>query len=117
MNLIKVSTIEEFEKFLTSGTTESERIIFKHSFRCPVSALAKHNLELWLKSKVKENIINAIIVDVINDKMLSEYISKKYKIVHQSPQIIWLDEKNLVKWHQSHYQITEEKLSNLLKTN
>ncbi|MBU1096561.1 MAG: bacillithiol system redox-active protein YtxJ [Bacteroidetes bacterium] len=116
MNLIQISTTEEFLKFLTNGTS-SEKIIFKHSYRCPVSLSAKRNLIIWLNSIFEKDKPLTIIIDVINDKMLSEYISKKYKIVHQSPQIIWLNEKNLVKWHESHYQITEEKLSNQLKTN
>ncbi|HLP60121.1 MAG TPA: bacillithiol system redox-active protein YtxJ [Candidatus Deferrimicrobium sp.] len=88
------------------------KIIFKHSSSCPVSMRAKHEMDRFLKNNPLE--IEYEIVDVINNRKRSDEIVEIYSIRHESPQVIILDENGHVKWHASHYTITEEHIKQAL---
>jgi len=51
---------------------------------------------------------------VILSRTLSGTIEKDLNTIHQSPQIIWLDKDMKVKYHASHYDITEDELNKQL---
>lgn len=61
-------------------------IIFKHSSRCHVSARVKNHLE----SEWPENLIESspYFLDLISFREVSNKVSEKFSIEHQSPQVL-----------------------------
>jgi bacillithiol system protein YtxJ len=76
-------------------------VIFKHSPRCPISIAAKMRWNLLWESNSS---IPVYLIDVINDRLLSNKVADYFQIEHQSPQIIAVC-KNKVVLTQSHSQI------------
>lgn len=61
-------------------------LILKHSPRCIVSkTIMKQFMTLYLSPSEK---FYYLVVDVIDNRILSNEIAEKYKIIHQSPQAL-----------------------------
>ena len=60
------------------------QVIFKHSTRCSISAVAKGRLE---RSKVPPG-ADFYYVDLINYRNISNKIAQVFKIHHESPQVL-----------------------------
>jgi len=60
------------------------QIIFKHSTRCAVSSLALNRLSSKPTNK------NYYIVDIMSHKDISNELASRFKIVHQSPQLLMI---------------------------
>lgn len=82
------------------------KIIFKHSYKCPISRAAKREMDDYLEEK-PEN-IEYEYVDVFEDRPRSNDIEQKYNITHESPQVIVLDDNDKVTWNASHRSITKD---------
>lgn len=83
-NLSSIDQLEEIEE----ESHETLTVIFKHSTRCGISLHAKHNLEsAW---DFKEEELNFYYLDLLNHRDVSNEIAHRYRVVHQSPQIIVL---------------------------
>lgn len=80
------------------------KLIYKHSYRCPLSSYAITEVNKFVKSGKFE--FEYIPVDVINDRHLSIDIAEKYGIPHQSPQVIIVDDNDKAVWHESHHGIS-----------
>jgi bacillithiol system protein YtxJ len=81
-------------------------IIFKHSTTCPISAAAYRQVEAFESS----NDIPIYLVRVIEERPLSLGLAESLGVKHASPQVIYLNHGN-VEWTTSHYDITENSLS------
>lgn len=88
------------------------KLILKHSYRCPISARAKGEVDRFLKKYREEyqDPLDFELVDVIEGRDRSDEISRETGIVHESPQAILLDQTGQVCWHRSHRQVTREVL-------
>jgi len=86
---------------------EKHTVIFKHSTSCGISAHAMYKLESnW------ENIDNKIkfyYLDLLQYRNISNKISEKFNITHQSPQIIILKDEKVIS-HFSHQVISVNKI-------
>lgn len=86
------------ENDLTKIISESKNkpvLIFKHSTRCSISSMALNRLEReWEASS--ENLITPHYLDLINFRELSNLISEKFNVIHESPQIIVIEEGNAI---------------------
>jgi bacillithiol system protein YtxJ len=111
MEIINLSDKKEWKELIKNSSNDYELIIYKHSPICGLSHLANNILDDWCKAHSDNNQIKILKVDVIFSKSLSRRIAKDLKIVHESPQIIWLDKEMKVKFHASHYDINEEELN------
>lgn len=85
------------------------KIIFKHSYKCPISRRAKREMDAFLNS-YKQG-LEYEFVDVIDNRERSDEIAEQYGIQHESPQIIILDDKKKVIWDASHRAITEKSIN------
>lgn len=98
------TSLETVEEILTD---DAPVLIFKHSYRCSISSMALGRIE-----KIKD-IIDAkttfILVDVINQRDLSQKIEKKLAITHASPQLIFV-KNNIVQFVDSHMNIKASKV-------
>ena len=78
--------------------------IFKHSTRCPISSRAAEEVKdhEW-KSPV-------YWVNVIEERPMSDWVSKETGVTHQSPQLLFFKDGKVVKTL-SHSDICEENFS------
>jgi len=111
MEVINLSDKKEWKELIKNSSNDYELIIYKHSPICGLSHSVDIILGDWCKVHSDNNHIKVLKVDVILTKSLSRRIAKDLKIVHESPQLIWLDKEMKVKFHASHYDINEEELN------
>ena len=80
---MKWETLQTEQQFLDLLNKESLFAVFKHSTRCSISSMAKNRLE-------REWQLNFPIyyLDLIQHRSISNLISSKSGVEHQSPQLI-----------------------------
>ena len=113
--LIEINTLEEFEKNISDSQITNNTVIFKYSPYCTISFVADNVIKLWFKRMEDDTDVRILKVNVISARPLSNGIAEKYKIRHESPQLIWLNKSGEVKWQGSHHRITEEILNSNLE--
>ncbi len=72
---------------LATIKTESAQkpvVIFKHSIRCSISAMAKGRLE---RAQAPEG-VDFYYLDLINNRGLSNQVADEFGVHHESPQIL-----------------------------
>ncbi|GMR25080.1 MAG: bacillithiol system redox-active protein YtxJ [Ignavibacteria bacterium] len=112
MRIRKLKDKKGWEELINIFPNDNEIIIYKHSPICPLSHSVNLILKGWSKSQIqKKNKLKIFKINVILSRTLSGTIEKDLNIIHQSPQIIWLDKNMKVKYHASHYDITEDELN------
>lgn len=114
MEIKKLNDKKEWKELFKNPPENREFIIYKHSPICPISHSADLVINDWCKSHSEKNNVAVFKVNVIFSKSLSRRIAKDLKIVHESPQIIWLDNKMRVKYNATHYDISAEELNKQL---
>ncbi|MEZ4910050.1 MAG: bacillithiol system redox-active protein YtxJ [Saprospiraceae bacterium] len=89
----------EIENFLTySG--QSPIVLFKHSYTCSISQVAKSRMDTW----IGKNTMRKALIDVREDRPLSQYIATRFNIQHESPQILVIY-KDACVYNASHFEI------------
>jgi bacillithiol system protein YtxJ len=84
------------------------QVIFKHSTSCPISGMAKRRLEgEW------EFDIEPYYLDLLSYRSISNAIADKFEVVHESPQIILIQNGKVV-YTESHLDISVSNLSESL---
>ncbi|MDD3721524.1 MAG: bacillithiol system redox-active protein YtxJ [Lutibacter sp.] len=78
-------------------------LIFKHSTRCGTSRMALKNFES--DYDIPENEIVMYFLDLLEYRTLSNDISEKFKVAHQSPQVLVIKNGEVI-YNDSHYSIT-----------
>jgi bacillithiol system protein YtxJ len=77
-------------------------LIFKHSTRCSISTMSKNRLEsVGEDSKIK----NCFLLDVLKYREISTKIETDFKVIHESPQILVIQNAKCV-YHASHNEIS-----------
>jgi len=114
MELNNLSDKKDWKELIKNSSKDYELIIYKHSPICGLSHSIDIILDDWCNVHGNNNHIKILKVNVISSKSLSRRIAKDLKIVHESPQLIWLDKEMRVKFHASHYDINEEELNKYL---
>ncbi|HUH20123.1 bacillithiol system redox-active protein YtxJ [Albibacterium sp.] len=100
MNWIPLDSISQLEDI----KKQSEPVlIFKHSTRCPVSSMAKRNLELEA-ILLPEN-VQTYFLDLIKFRDISNQIAEIWKIKHESPQALLIYNKECI-YNSSHNEIS-----------
>ncbi len=78
-------------------------LIFKHSTRCPVSAIAKYRLEGdWTFAPGE---VEAYYLDLIRYREVSNYIAERLEVHHESPQVLLVTDGECT-YDASHLDIT-----------
>ncbi len=83
------------------------QVIFKHSTRCSISNMAKKILIREMKDSNDLN-IDIYYLDIINFRDISNNISIRYNVKHESPQILIIKGSKCI-YHASHSDISLEK--------
>ena len=82
-------------------------LLYKHSPICNVSDTALNAVERFRAAHPE---LPVYVVDVIGDRPLSRRIEADLGVRHESPQALYL-EAGTVRWHDSHFRITEQALA------
>ncbi len=86
---------------------EKKVAIFKHSTRCYISKMVLKNFEKEVATSEKE--VAYYFLDLLQHREISNKIAEIFDVVHQSPQLIILQNGKMVK-NASHQSITEDLL-------
>jgi bacillithiol system protein YtxJ len=79
-----LNSIKELNDAISSSN-EQAILLFKHSTRCSISSMAKSRLEdKWSK----ELLISPYYIDLIAFRNVSNEISDRFDVTHQSPQVL-----------------------------
>ena len=93
-------------------SSDKSVLIFKHSTRCGISRMVLKNFES--DYDIPETEIDMYFLDLLNYRALSQDISTKFNVMHQSPQVL-LIKNGVVIYHDSHDYISVSKIKELLK--
>lgn len=109
----QIKTIDEWEQFKSDNKSLNEIIIFKFSPICAQSLDIEGDVVTWFKNEMPDKLV-MVLIDVIGNRTLSMSLAEQTGVIHESPQIIWLDKDGKVKYTASHRKIDSEKLSKQL---
>lgn len=88
-------------------------LIFKHSITCGRSAWAYERLEDWFATSDPGD-VELFVVEVLTEREASNAIARRFKIRHESPQLLLIRNEQLL-WHASHGGVTEQAIDAALK--
>ena len=104
MNWIPLTTETQLSEIKTTSA-EKPVVIFKHSTRCSISAVAKSRLE---RAHEPEN-ISFYYLDLISFRDLSNKVAADFAVEHESPQVLLIRNGECV-YDESHSGIRMEEL-------
>lgn len=108
----KSLTSEDQLDEIVARSHEKPVLIYKHSTRCGVSAMAKGQLEQeWIFS---EDEIEPYFLDLIRYRAVSNEIARRFQVTHQSPQVLLIQKGECI-YHQSHMGISAAEMKKKLK--
>lgn len=110
MNIKQLHHISDWQEMVVQLGNTSEIVVIKTSPTCPISMSAERRFNQWAGTLPEEQPLILVKVDVKADRLLSQFIAEELHVKHESPQVIWLNLDNKVKWHKSHQDITEKAL-------
>lgn len=94
-----ISQIEDIKK----ESEETPVLIFKHSTRCSISAMAWDRLKRKWKAEDSQK-IRTYYLDLIAYRNISDAIAKEFSINHESPQVILIKNGKMI-YNSSHMGI------------
>lgn len=86
---------------------EERAFVYKHSPICHLSAVARRELNRFAET---HSTIPIYVVDVLNNRSMSDRIENDLGILHESPQIILLSH-GTPKWDESHWNIKADAMA------
>lgn len=95
---------------LHEASNEKAIIIFKHSTRCSISAMALNNFQS--NAKLPEN-GRCVLLDLLSYRSISNELAEKYGVQHESPQVLVIDKGECV-YHASHHQIDIDRVNQFI---
>ena len=79
---------------IVEESAETPVLIFKHSTRCPVSRMALRNFEN--EYDIEEGKARAYFLDLLEHRDISNEITERFGVTHQSPQLILIKDGKAV---------------------
>lgn len=108
LNMERILLIDENQiDDLLQASNQKPVLLFKHSTSCGISAMVLKRFENDLQKK--NNTYHYYYLDLLRYRNISGIIAEKFNIVHQSPQLL-LIQNGIVKDHSSHYGIMQMEL-------
>ena len=96
---------------IIENSVEKPQIIFKDSVTCGISAYAKERLVSGNDLLIAKADFNYL--DLLSYRSVSNFIADELNVIHQSPQIIVLKNKEVV-YRVSHHSIQPEEIAKYL---
>ena len=96
MNWITLQDEKQLNEIIADSNTIPQ-VIFKHSTRCSISSMAKSRLD----RKEAPGGINFYLLDLIRHRNISNKIASEFGVMHQSPQVLVIDNGKCI-YNESH---------------
>ena len=107
----KPITTEQDVLTIVENSVEKTQIIFKDSTTCGISAYAKERLQAGNDLLIDKADFNYL--DLLTYRSISNFIASELSVIHQSPQIIVLKNKEVV-YRSSHHSIQAAEIAKFL---
>ena len=104
LNWIALNSIEQLDE-IEQKSNSKYQAIFKHSTRCGISSGVLRQFE----RQEDTGEVDFYLLDLLSFRPISEEITSKFGVMHQSPQLIVLNDGAVVA-HGSHYDIMSVKI-------
>jgi bacillithiol system protein YtxJ len=111
VDVVNLSSKKEWKKLFNRSSNDFEIIIYKYSPICNLSNSTDVLVDEWIEANRSRPDFIFIKINVIISESLCKKVEKDLNVIHESPQIIWLDKEKKVKFHASHYNITVEEMN------
>ncbi|RFC54156.1 bacillithiol system redox-active protein YtxJ [Brumimicrobium aurantiacum] len=109
INWVNISSVDELNQAI-ADTQNKAGVFFKHSTRCSISSMALSRFE----SQWEENEnIQLYFIDLIANRDVSNLLSELSGVMHQSPQVIVIQNEKEV-YNASHNGISASEIKNAL---
>lgn len=102
----ELSSMEELNK-IDQDSVAKPQLIFKHSTRCSISDMALNRINKEIEAL--DPLCDLHYLDLIAFRNISNEIEERYAVIHESPQIILVNNKSAV-YNASHSEIAPEEL-------
>ena len=99
---------------INKASNNKTQVIFKHSTRCGISKMVLRQFEDSFA--LTETDLDLYYLDLLNNRDISNEISAKFQVMHQSPQLLVL-KKGKVVHHASHHDIQAADLVKIVTGN
>ena len=106
MEFQTLNSIEQLNEIDLKSNSKIQAI-YKHSTQCGVSMMANRTLSKELK-EISGNTMDVYYLDLIRYRDLSNTISMRYKVEHESPQILIIKEGKCI-YNASHSDVSLQK--------
>jgi bacillithiol system protein YtxJ len=112
MNWIELKSLEQVD-VIKNESKDHPVLIFKHSFRCNISRAALDRLERnWKNEEMK--MVKPYFLDLITFREISNAIADQFRIDHESPQILLIDQGQAI-LNLSHFEIDYNAIKEVVK--
>ncbi len=101
-----LTSTEQLDEILKASKVRPQAI-FKHSTRCGISKMVIRNFESSFD--LADEQIDLYYLDLLNHREVSNEVSAKFQVFHESPQFIVIRDEQTVH-HSSHSTITPQVL-------
>lgn len=110
LNWVPLQTIHQLDELLED--TKGISLLFKHSTRCGISSFALSRFENeW---SAGDDLCKFYYLDLLNYRSISEQVSQRTGVVHQSPQVLLFSQGEVV-FHASHQDIDAVVIEKIIK--
>jgi len=107
----ELTTVEDWIQCLDESH-ERPVLVFKHSTRCSISAMAESIVQRY-EAGDGPGRPPLYMVKVVESRPISDEIARSLNVQHKSPQLILVKDGEAV-WSTSHYNITSENIQEAL---
>ena len=104
---INLNTIEQLDEIVDRSKNKTQ-IIFKHSTRCGISRMVMSQFKK--DYNLAENEADLYYLDLLNFRDISATIAEKFKVMHESPQLLLIKNGTVVAYD-SHSGINNMELA------
>lgn len=109
MHWIHLTDEEQLRNIITKSQAKPQ-VIFKHSTRCSISAVALQRLQ----KAVPPADVDFYFLDLINHRHLSNKVAEVFKVHHESPQVLVIKDGHSI-YNESHLSIAMDEISDHAK--
>ncbi len=107
---IPLNDIQQLNHIENKSTTKTQ-VIFKHSTRCGISSMVMR--QFVSNYELTEKDLDLYYLDLLNYRAISNEIASKFKVMHESPQLLVI-KNGVVVTHDSHGSINEIELNRFI---
>ena len=115
MNGIQWDTLESIDQLdnIIKNSSIKPKVIFKHSTRCGISRMVFNQFQKGYESN--DDNVTYYLLDLLSYRDVSNAVAQKLNVVHQSPQVIILFDKEVIHT-ESHHGIDIKKVQQIVSS-